>query len=292
MGARHQLRPARIGWLYASPTVAVVAVLFVLPLCVMVWMSLNNWPLIGSHTFNSGANYKALNQNDLLKHALVFTLKYTLIITVLLTLSGLGLALLLQERRRGTTLFRTAIFLPSAIGLASASLLFFGLFSPQVSPISSVLRDLGVVKGSIDFLGTPDRALWSTVAVVIWRFAGFDMLLLLVALNSIPSEFFEAANVDGASRLQTFRLVTVPLIRPTLALVLILSVTGSLLAFDQFYILTRGGPSDSTVTLVMVIFREAFTRFNLGTAAALSTLVLLALLLVNALQFRLIRSGD
>jgi multiple sugar transport system permease protein len=270
----------------------VVAVLFLLPLCVMVWMSMNNWPLIGSHAFNHGTNYKALGQNDLLKHALIFTLKYTAIITVILTLSGLGLALLLQERRRGTSLIRTAIFLPSAIGLASASLLFFGLLSPQVSPISSILRHLGVVHGAVDFLGTPDRALWSAVAVVIWRFAGFDMLLLLVALNSIPAELFEAANVDGASRLQTFRLVTLPLIRPTLALVLILSVTGSLLAFDQFYILTRGGPSNSTVTLVMVIFREAFTRFNLGTAAALSTLVLLALLLVNALQFRLIRSAD
>lgn len=286
------VRPPLVGWAYAAPTTVVVLLFFAVPLVLMVWMSLNNWPLIGSHSFAPTVNYRALDHNDLLRKAVVFTVKYTLILTVLLTLVGLGLALLFQERRRGTTFFRTAIFLPAAIGLATASLLFFGLFSPQVSPISSTLQHLGLVNNPIDFLGTPDRALWSTIGVVVWRFAGFDMLLILVGLNSIPTDLYEAAGVDGASRLQTFRLVTLPLLRPTLALVLILSITGSLLAFDQFYVLTRGGPSDSTVTLVMVIYREAFTRFNLGTAAALSVLVLVLLLVVNALQFRLIRRED
>jgi multiple sugar transport system permease protein len=118
------------------------------------------------------------------------------------------------------------------------------------------------------------------------------MLLLLVGLNTIPTELYEAARVDGASRWQTFRRITLPLLRPTLALLLILSITGSLLAFDQFYILTRGGPSNSTVSVVMVIYREAFTRFNLGTAAALSTIVLVALLVLNALQFRVLRGSE
>jgi multiple sugar transport system permease protein len=283
------VRPPRIGWAFAAPTAAVVGVLFLLPLALMVWMSLNEWPLVGPHAYNAPGNYTALAHNDLMKQAVLFTLKYTVIVTVLLVVIGLALALLLQESRPGTGLFRTAIFLPSAIGFASASLLFFGLLSPQAGPMTSLLDHLGLAGGPVDFLGTPDGALWSTIALVIWRFAGLEMLLLLVGLNGIPTELYEAARVDGASRLSTFRLVTLPLLRPTLALVLILTVTGSLLAFDQFYVLTKGGPSNSTVTVVMVIYREAFTRFNLGTAAALSTIVLAALLALNMLQFRVIR---
>lgn len=285
-------RRAAVGWLYAAPTAIIVAVLFLAPLVLMVWMSLNNWPLIGGHSLNAPDNYRALADNQLARQAVVFTLKYTAIVTVVLTLIGLALALLMQERRVGTAFFRTSIFLPSAIGLATAALLFLDLFSPQVSPINPLLRHLGLIHSDIDFLGTSSHALFSSVALIVWRFAGFNMLLLLVGLNSIPTQLYEAARVDGASPWRVFRSITLPLLRPTFALLLILSITGSLLAFDQFYILTRGGPSDSTVSIVMVIYREAFTRFNLGTAAALSSIVLVALLGLNALQFRVLRGSD
>ena len=115
------------------------------------------------------------------------------------------------------------------------------------------------------------------------------MLILLVGLQAIPQEVYEAAAIDGASRWQTFRRITLPLLRPSLALALILCITGSLLAFDQFYILTNGGPDNTTVTVVQLIYREAFQRQNLGTAAALSIIVLVVLLLINAIQFRGLR---
>jgi multiple sugar transport system permease protein len=115
------------------------------------------------------------------------------------------------------------------------------------------------------------------------------MLILMVGLQGIPIDIYEAARVDGASRWQSFWKITVPLLRPTIALMLILSITGSLVAFDQFYILTPDSAVTKTVTVVIVIFREAFTRQNLGTAAALSVVVLLVLLILNALQFRGLR---
>jgi multiple sugar transport system permease protein len=117
------------------------------------------------------------------------------------------------------------------------------------------------------------------------------MLILLVGLQAIPDEVLEAAAIDGAGRWQTFRRVTLPLLKPALALSLILAVTGSLLAFDQFFILTKGGPDNSTVTVVQLIYREAFLRLDLGTAAALSIMVLIALLVLNTFQFRALR-GD
>ncbi|MFF1292513.1 MULTISPECIES: carbohydrate ABC transporter permease [unclassified Streptomyces] len=118
------------------------------------------------------------------------------------------------------------------------------------------------------------------------------MLILLVGLQRIPHELYEAARMDGASRGQIFRRITLPLLRPSLALSLLLCVTGSLLAFDQFFVLTKGGPDNSTVTIVQLIYREAFQRLDLGTAAALSIIVLGALVLLNVLQFRGLHRAD
>jgi len=189
-------------------------------------------------------------------------------------------------------LLRTVFLLPVAVGLATASLLAYGFFSPVIGPLQAPLEALGVANGKIQFLGTPLNALLSTTFLVVWKYAGFYMLILVVGLQGISDDLFEAASLDGASFWQTFRYITLPLLRPSLALAMILCITGSLLAFDQFYILTKGAPNNSTVTVVQVIYREAFQRQNLGTAAALSVIVLAALLLLNALQFRFLRGTD
>jgi multiple sugar transport system permease protein len=145
----------------------------------------------------------------------------------------------------------------------------------------------------ITFLGTPNAALFSTVFLIVWRFAGFYMLLMLVGLQGIPADVFEAARIDGASPLQIFRRITLPLLRPTLALTTVLCVTGSLLAFEQFYILTKGGPDNSTITVVQLIYGVAFQGQNdLGVAAALSVMVLAALVVVNVVQLRAFRRPD
>ncbi|MBD0421824.1 sugar ABC transporter permease [Streptomyces sp. TRM S81-3] len=278
---------------YATPTAAFVAVLFVLPLLLVGRMSASDWPLLtGYQSLNLPDNYTELADGDLLWPAVRFTLLYTAVTTVLLIGIALLLALLVQEARPGVGFLRTAYFLPSVLGLASASLLFWGFYSPSAGPIAALPQRLGLTDEPVSFLGTPTAALLSTVGLVVWKFAGFYMLILLVGLQSIGHDVYEAARIDGASRRQTFRHITLPLLRPSLALTLVLSVTGSLLAFDQFFVLTKGGPDNSTVTVVQLIYREAFQRLDLGTAAALSVLVLLALLILNAAQFRGLRRSD
>ena len=129
--------------------------------------------------------------------------------------------------------------------------------------------------------------------MLVWRFAGFYMLLLLVGLQGIPADVYEAARVDGAGRWQIFRHVTLPLLKSSLALCTILCITGSLLAFEQFYILTRGGPDNSTVTIVQLIYNVAFQgRNDLGVAAALSLIVLLGLIMINAAQLTALRDKE
>jgi len=282
-----------MGLVYAAPTAFFVAVFFITPLLLVARMSLSSWPLLtGFGGLNFPKNYLSIWNNALFGPAVVFTIEYTLIVTVLLIGLGLGLALLVQERGRWADMLRTVILLPVSLGLAAASLLFWGFYSPSIGPINPILEQLGLIHDPIPFLGTSLSALLSTSFLIVWKYSGLYMLIFLVGLQAIPEDLFEAAALDGASRIQVFRHITWPLLRPSLALALILCVTGSLLAFDQFYILTKGAPDNSTVTVVQLIYREAFQRQNLGTSAAISIIVLVALLVLNAVQFRYLRSSE
>lgn len=296
-GIRTQRKAARrreslVGWLYAAPAATIIVGLFVAPVILAVWMSLNNWPLLGSPKFNAPDNYVAITKNQLFLGSIAFTIKYTVVVTVLYLLVGLGLALLVQFERRGVGLLRTAYLLPTAVGLTSASLLFYALYNHDFGPLGSLLNTLGLADGYVDFLGKPDNAFWSTVAMVTWRFAGFNMIILLTGLQAVPDDVYEAARVDGATWFQTLMFVTLPLLKPTILLILILNVTGSLLAFEPFYVLTAGGPSNSTVTMVIAMFREAFTLMRLGNAAAIAMVLLLVLAVINIIQLLLLRERD
>ena len=288
-GTAHRTRRRRAalaGWLYVSPTVVFVLALFIVPLLLVLKMSASKWPLLsGNQGTNFPDNYTKALANRFFADSVIFTVKYTVLTTVLLLALGLGLALLVQESSRWKGLLRTSFLIPSALGIASASLLFYVLYSPLAGPLAGVMKSLGWT-----FLGSPNAALASTIFLIVWRFAGFYMLLMLVGLQGIPPEIYEAARVDGATRGQLFRWITLPLLRPTLALTTVLCVTGSLLAFEQFYILTKGGPDNSTITVVQLVYTMAFQGQNdLGVAAALSVIVLLALVLINALQLRAFR---
>jgi multiple sugar transport system permease protein len=287
------LRRQLTGFAYTIPTTVFVILLFITPLLLAARMSLSSWGLLtGEAGFNFPKNFVAISKNQLFWPAVVFTVEYTVLVTILLLGLGLGLALLVQVQSRWANLMRTVFLLPVSLGLAAASLLAYGFFSPNIGPIGPTLEAMGMAHGTIQFLGTPLNALLSTTFLIVWKYAGFYMLVLVVGLQGIPDDLFEAAALDGASSRQTFWHVTLPLLRPSLSLALILCITGSLLAFDQFFILTKGAPNNSTVTVVQVIYREAFQRQNLGTAAALSIIVLVVLVLLNAIQLRFLRGAD
>jgi multiple sugar transport system permease protein len=282
-----------IGMAYAAPTAVMVAVFFVVPLLLVVQMSASDWTLLaGDRGLNFPANYASVGTGRLFWGAVEFTIRYTVIVTALLIGLGLIMALLVQESGRWSGFLRTVFLLPLAVGLAAASLLFWGFYSNQIGPLNPMLVGAGLIDSPISFLGTPTNALMSTVFLIVWKFAGFYMIILLVGLQSIPQDVYESAALDGAGRWSTFRHITLPLLRPAMALSLILAVTGSLLAFDQFFLLTKGGPDNTTVTIVQLIYREAFQLQDLGNAAAISIVVLVALLALNAIWFRGLRKPE
>lgn len=285
--SRHTRRRNLVGALLAAPMGLVVAVLFVIPVVLMVWMSLNDWPLLGPSRPNGLANYGALN-DPLFGNALMFTVKYTVVTTIVLSLVAFGLALLVQDSRPIAQVFRTVFFLPASVGVASASLLFYAFFNDEASPLNRVTGWLGLGgEDGVGWLDTGDHALLSTVGVTTWRFAGYYMIILMIGLQSINPMLYEAARLEGAGERQIMWHVTLPLLRPTIALLLVLLVTNSLLTFDQFFILTGG--RHTTATVVINVYREAFTAQDLGRASAISVVVLIVLVVVTAGQLRLLR---
>jgi multiple sugar transport system permease protein len=287
---RHRL--AVVGWLYALPTAVVVGFLFVVPIVMAVWMSLNRWPILGEPTLNFPANYAAIPRDFLFVQAIGFTILYTVIITVVLLGLGLFLALLVEGQSRVVGVLRTAYFLPAVVGLTAAALLFYALYAPGFGPINPILQDLGLIDDPIRWLGSPNTALFSVILMMTWKFAGFYMIILLVGLQGIPRELYEAARIDGAGRLQSLRYITLPLLRPSIALCLVLMISGAMLAFENFFVMTQGGPDRSTVTMVMAIFRAAFSQLDLGRGAALAIVLMTALVVFNALWLTLARRGQ
>ncbi|WP_419817939.1 carbohydrate ABC transporter permease [Glaciibacter flavus] len=284
-------RPA-VGLLFVAPLAIIVAILFLVPLGVLLFMSTQNWPLLGGPTPNGLGNYAEIPSNTLFVGAITFTLIYTILTTILIFGISFVLVAVSNSSRRGAKFYRTTFFLPYVVGTASAALIWLAAVNDRNGVANFLLERLGFTDGPWGFLNTGGQALFTTLTLVVWKFIGFQVIVLLVGLQAIPNELYEAARMDGATTMQRLRYITLPYLRPTLALLLILSITGSLLAFDQFQVLTHGGPDNSTITLVLAIYNTAFAQFDLGKAAALSVVLLLALVLLNGVQLFLLRDKD
>ncbi|RWP17110.1 sugar ABC transporter permease [Mesorhizobium sp.] len=281
-----------IGLLYVAPAVALVVVFFIIPLGMTAWMSLHNWPLMGAHSFIGLDNYWAILRDTRFWNALRFTGYYTVIVTIAIFVVAFPLALFIERPRPLTGFYRTSFFMPAVIGFASASLLWSWLLNVDSGLFSPAAFELGLTERKVNLLATFQPAFWSIIAMVVWKVAGFTMIILMTGLQSIPPDLQEAAMIDGAGPLARFRAITLPLMRRTLALALILSVAGSVLAFDQFYIILRGGPRNQTLTAVYWIFNQSFVSFKLGYGAALSMVLLVILVALSLIQLRLLRQPE
>jgi multiple sugar transport system permease protein len=269
-----------------------VTVFFVIPVLFTVWMSFHNWPLLGQPSWIGLDNYVRMFSDTRFAAALSFTAYYTVIATIAIFALAFPLALFVQSERRGVSAYRTIFFLPVVVGLATASLLWVWLANVDSGLFSPILRAFGVTGRSANLLATFNNAFTTIIVMVVWKIVGFTMIILLTGLQSIPSDLIEAARIDGASRWQRFRFLTLPLMRRTLALALILSVTGSVLAFDQFYIMTSGGPQNRMISVVYYVFNQSFVSFQLGYGSALSIVLLGILVALSVVQLWLLRVGD
>lgn len=287
---RQGSRSRWIGLAYLSPALLFVLVFTVYPLGQMLWMSFHNWSLISPPRWVGLDNYTRAVQDRQFWVSFGFTLKYTLIITPVLIVGGYLLALLTAANSPLRRVTRTVVFTPVVIGLGVSSLLWYWLFSTDFGFVNKVLLDLGLIGSPIVWLGVDaDRSNLAIIASVVWKVIGFGMVLFVGAIQAIPSEVTEASQVDGASGWQRVTRVVLPLTLRTVLLVTLLSVIGSLLAFDQFYIMTAGQPQNETATSVFFVYLNSFPYLKLGYGAALSMVLALTILAFTVVQLLLTR---
>ena len=257
-----------------------------------IFMSFHDWPLFGEHSFIGLNNYNELGNDRQYLKSLDFTFRYTLLITPPIFILGFILASLVRENIRFIGIFRTIFFLPVVIGLGVSSLLWVWMLNDQIGIFNKLLLDFDLVPKAQLFLGRPNTAMNVIIVSVVWKTVGFTMILLLAGLQAIPDELYESAEVDGAGYFRKLFYITLPLMRRTIALAMILSVIGSVLAFDQFYIMTRGGPRNSTISIVHWIFNNSFTYFKMGYGSAMSIVLLGILVTLTGAQFYVLREKE
>lgn len=272
-----------------SPAFLFVAAFVLFPLGFAVYISLTNWPLIGPYHFVGVENYTSIPKDSVFLHSVLFTLLYTGIVTIPIFVVGYGLAALVRANRFGSTFFRTAFFLPFVVGLATESFMMLLELQPNSGAVNFVLQKVGLTDGTTAWLVRTNFAVAAVCVLVVWYASGLTMVLLMAGMQGIPRDVYESAEVDGASWWDKELRITLPLLRRTIALSLILSIIGSFLAFNQFFILTQGGPGVSTTTVVMWIYQKAFVQLHVGAATALSIVLVIVVGVISAVQFFLLR---
>jgi multiple sugar transport system permease protein len=284
--------PSRTGLLLVTPAVLFVAVFVLIPLGFALVISLTNWPLIGQVRFSGLDNYTAIVSDAAFAKSVLYTLIYTVIVTGPILVLGYALAVLVRRKRRGSTVLRTVFFLPFVVGLSTLSFVTVLEAQPDSGAINIVLRKLGITDGTTAWLVDGPLATGLICVLVIWGVSGLTMMLLMAGMQAIPREYYESSELDGATWWQQEREITIPVLRRTIAMAVIISVVGSSLALTEFYILTRGGPGTDTTTVVQYIYNRAFVQLQLGAATALSIVLVVVVGLVTAFQFWLLRERD
>jgi multiple sugar transport system permease protein len=277
------------GFLYVAPALLFVALFVAYPLVQLVYVSLTSESLLGGGEFVGLENYRRAFTDASFWRAFWFTVQYTLYITPVLIGLGFLLALLTTANSPLRRFTRAAIFLPVVIGLASSSLLWFWLFDQQVGLFNKLLVDLGILDRPLVWFRRADTGLLAVTISVVWKVVGFGMILMVAGMQAIGQDVIEAATIDGASYWQRVRRIILPLTARTILLATLISVIGSMLAFDQFYLMTGGAPRGQTFTTVYWIDQNSFVYFRLGYGSALSIILMVIIMLGAAVQIYLTR---
>ncbi len=276
-----------VGLVFIGPQLIGMLAFVIGPMVYAIGLSLYRWDLLSPPTFVGLGNYAEMIQNETFWKVMRNTSYYTLGYMALNILTALGAALALN-RIRGKVFFRTLFFMPVVTSAIAVSLIWLWMLNPQFGVVNTFLRGMGIAEPPKWFSSTA----WAMPGVILmsaWWNLGYNMVILLAGLQSIPESLYEAAMLDGASRTQRFTHVTLPMLTPTLFFVVVVTFIGSFQVFDQIFIMTNGGPADATRVMVMYIYSLGFQRFDMGLAAAVAMVLFAILLVMTLVQFRLQR---
>jgi len=280
-------------WSLVGPALAILAVFFLGPVLASFALSLTDFDVyaiadLDRLRFVGVGNYRALLESPRFWLAVRNTAYFVLVGGPLSIALSLGAALLLDARAvRWKPFFRTVLFLPVVTTLVAVAIVWRALYHPRAGMLAWLCAQVGIAP--IDWLGDPLWAMPAIILLAVWKNFGFNMLVFLAGLQSVPERLYEAARLDGAGSWQRLRFVTLPVLAPTFGFVVVTTTIGYLQLFAEPYVMTQGGPAERTLSIVLLMYEEGFRWWNLGTAAAIAFVLFAIILVVTGLQLLLRR---
>ncbi len=279
-------------YLFLLPDILGLLIFIGLPMVLSLSLGFFSVSGFGQYTFVGLANFQKMLVDPLFIGSLQATAKYVIVLVPGLYVVGLGLALLVRRPIPLIGLFRGMLFLPNVISLVVIALIWKFLLVDRIGVMNVLFSRIGL--GGQSWLGDPNLALWTLLAVTIWFLMGFYMLIFLAGLQEIPREYYDAARIDGAGHWRSFRDITLPLLKPTSFFVLLVSLVAAVSGsqgFDLVYVMTKGGPANATNLTTYYIYQQAFLYSNFGYAAAMASVLVLLLLVLSGLLFLATKGG-
>ncbi|WP_420176475.1 carbohydrate ABC transporter permease [Luteococcus sp. OSA5] len=277
----------KLAALLLAPTVIGIALFTLVPIIGSMVLAFFDWDIISTPKFVGVKNFQTLASSPTIRVSFLNTFAFVVVAVALQIAVAMTLAVLVQSKMPGwlRSFFRSVFFFPLILSAASVSLIMSYLFNEDFGTVNKLLGLLGM--SPVPWLTSTTGAMVVTVLVYVWQNFGFTFLLFIGGLSSIPQDIYEASDIDGASPMRRFWQITMPLVSPTMLVATVMAMISALQIFDQPYVLTKGGPGDSTRTAVMVIYQSAFQELQFGLAAAIGLVLMLIIMLVTWVQFRL-----
>lgn len=286
-------RFSRTAIMFIAPAFILYTVFVIVPTVSSFYYSFTSWDGINPNIkFIGFANYQEILTSARFANALKNTAILTVVISICENALALGLALLVDNVARGKNLFRAIFYLPVILSGIVSGFIWKIMFNYNFGPINNVLGALGLDALKQDWLGNADFAIWSVALVMIWKGAGYYMIIYLAALQGVPMDVQEAASIDGATALQRFRHITLPLISGSFTICFTLSLINGLKVFDQIAVMTDGGPGFATETMVYLLYKSGFGEGRQGYGTAVGVVLLLIILVLNSIQSAILRKRE
>ena len=270
------------GWVFILPAFLGTFLFIILPVFVSFAISFLKWDLLSSPQFVGFENYIELLVNSIFYQVLFNTFYYAVCVSILGVILPLILAVILDRKIKGSEIFKTIYFLPFVTPMVVIAIVWEWIFDPYRGVLNWFLMG-----AKIEWLYNPKIAMLALIAVSVWKLIGYNMVLFLAGLSGIDKNLYEASKIDGASEIKNFFYITVPVLSPTIFFVMIITVISSFQVFDLIYLMTKGGPMNSTNVIVYWLYNNAFEFFKVGEASAIAYVLFFVILMLTLLQWKL-----
>ncbi|WP_084043075.1 sugar ABC transporter permease [Bacillus sp. J37] len=281
---------SRAAYFLIAPTLILFIVFMVIPIGMAIFLSFTNYDIISSMEWVGFDNFKRLIDDAILWQTFRNVGVLTLFFVPLMIIISLLLAVLVTQPFRGVTFFRLAFYMPTVTSAVAASIVWLWMLNSEYGLINQMLSYVGIAGPA--WLSESGPAMTSVIAVTLWLGVGGNMIIYMAGIKGIPTQLYEAAKIDGASAFKQLIYITFPMLRPTTLLVSTMTIIGALQVFDQAYVLTQGGPANSTKTIVYHIYTTGFEQLQMGYASAQALVLTITILIFTAINFKINQSKD